>query len=181
MEETAAQNVPQVSPGSVNIIAACDENRAIGRAGKLPWHIRDDWRWFLERTRGGACVIGRISYEAMLNGGSVNDKRKFFVVSHNQSLAGLHAQVFPECQEALNAAQATGLPVWICGGPRIYKETMSRADRIYLTLIHAKLEGCDAWIPEWKDCFSETPSYESRGKDNNFYYSFLVFDRKKRF
>jgi len=177
MSESASENALSPSPGSVNVIVACDENRAIGRGGKLPWRIREDWRWFLERTSGGACVIGRLSYEAMLKGGNVNDKRRFFVVSRDRSLAGAFTQVFSDSIHALEAAKASGLPVWICGGPRIYEETMFNADQLFLTRIHARIEGCDAWMPDWNGVFSSKPVYVREGNDEVFRYTFMVFRR----
>jgi dihydrofolate reductase len=177
MPENAFKNPPLPQPGAVNMIVACDENRAIGRGGRLPWRIREDWRWFLDCTRGGACVIGRISYEAMLKGGNVNDKRRFFVVSRDESLAGSFTKVYTDSLRALEAAKASGLSVWICGGPRIYAEAMHFADRLYLTRIHAKIEGCDAWMPEWKDEFSSKSIYSREGNDGVLRYTFVVLER----
>ncbi|TAL93296.1 MAG: dihydrofolate reductase, partial [Rhodanobacter sp.] len=31
---------------AISLIAALDENFAIGRQGQLPWHLPDDLRWF---------------------------------------------------------------------------------------------------------------------------------------
>jgi dihydrofolate reductase len=177
MSEPDAENISAALPGSVNVIVACDENRAIGRSGRLPWRISEDWKWFMGNTRGGACVIGRICYEAMLKGGSVNGKRRFFVVTRDKTLAGAYSQVFPDSFSALAAAKDSGMPVWICGGPRIYEELMPLADKLYLTQIHARIEGCDAWMPEWKNHFSLQPVYVREGKDEVLKYTFMIFAR----
>lgn len=169
--------IPEALPGSVNVIVACDENDVIGKGGRLPWRIREDWMWFLARTKGGACVIGRKSYESMLRGGSVNDKRRFCVVSSNPSLAGEFAQVFPSCAAAVAAAKASGLAVWICGGPRLYEEALPLADRFYLTRVHAEVEGGDAWMPDWSGYFGGEPIYEKTGRDAAYSYTFQVFAR----
>lgn len=169
--------VPEALPGSVNVIVACDENRLIGKGGRLPWRIKEDWQWFMERTRGGACVIGRVSFEAMQKGGNVNERRRFFVVSRNVSLAGEFSQVFATSAEAVAAAKASGLPVWICGGPRIYEETFALADRLYLTRIHAKIEGGDSWMQDWSAHFGGRPVYERSGSDAKFRYTFEVYAR----
>jgi dihydrofolate reductase len=168
---------PAALPGSVNLIAACDENRLIGSKGRLPWRIREDWLWFLANTSGGACVIGRLSYEAMLRGSSVNEKRRFFVVSRNAGLAGSFSEVFPDYPTALAAAKASGRPVWICGGERIYAESFASCDRLYLTRVHAKLEG-DAWLPDWSAHFPGAPLWKRDGADGRFSYSFEVYERR---
>ncbi|MBT6850379.1 MAG: dihydrofolate reductase, partial [Opitutae bacterium] len=34
----------------LNIIVACGRSRVIGKAGRLPWDIKEDWEYFLETT-----------------------------------------------------------------------------------------------------------------------------------
>lgn len=161
----------------MNLIVACDENRVIGRKGRLPWRIREDWRWFMGLTRGGACVIGRVSFEAMLKGGHVTEKRRFFVVSSHAELAGPFSEVFPDTASALAAAKKSGLPVWICGGSRIYEETFPIADRLYLTRVHLKVEGGDAWLPDWTGWFRSETFFRQDGSDENCAYTFEVYER----
>ena len=133
----------------------------------------------MDHTRGGACVIGRTSYEAMVKGGHVNDKRRFFLISRDKSLAGPFTEVFSSSIEALDAAKASGLTIWICGGPRIYTDVMPIADRLYLTQIHTKIENCDAWMPDWKNDFSSKSIYLREGKDEVFRYTFMVLERNE--
>ncbi|MBN1403229.1 MAG: dihydrofolate reductase [Opitutales bacterium] len=166
---------PIAESGSVNIIVACDENRLIGRNGRLPWRIREDWLWFMRNIEGGACVIGRVCYEAMLGGGHVNEKRRYYVVSRDESLAGEHTEVFSSTAEALAAARASGRPVWICGGVSIYGECLPLADRLYLTQVHHTFEG-DAWMPDWSGHFGKE-IFRRDSSDSKYSYSFIVMDR----
>lgn len=39
-------------------VAAMAENRVIGAAGRIPWHLPDDLRWFKELTMGAPCSWG---------------------------------------------------------------------------------------------------------------------------
>ena len=43
---------------AISLIAALDENFAIGRKGQLPWHLPDDLRWFKELTLGKYVLMG---------------------------------------------------------------------------------------------------------------------------
>jgi dihydrofolate reductase len=165
--------VPPV-PGSVNIIVACDDARGIGLKGRLPWRIREDWQWFMGHTRGGACVIGRLSYEAMLRGGHVNADRRYFVVSRDSGLAGPHTQVYTTTGDALAAARASGLVTWICGGTRIYEESLPIAQRLYLTQVHTRAE-VDAWMPDWTSHFGHV-IYEFVSADAKYKYTFKVLE-----
>ena len=66
----------------------------------------------------------------------------------------------------------------VIGGAEIYRATLPRADRLYLTEVHAELEG-DAWLPDidwsaWTEVSRER--YEA-SEANPFPYSFVVFER----
>lgn len=163
-------------PGSINLIVACDENRGIGLNGRLPWRIKEDWQWYMGHTLGGCLVIGRVSYCAMLKGGHVNDQRRFHVISRDATLAGPSTQVFADTTSAVDAARATGLPIWICGGTRIYEQTLPIADRLYLTEIHTTAEA-DAWMPDWSPWFG-TSIYHCESSDAKFRYTFEVMGRR---
>jgi len=66
-------------------------------------------------------------------------------------------------------------PFFFCGGQRVYEETLERADRIYLTLVHAEIPG-DTYFPEWRHLpWRELESRESR--DANFRYKFSILER----
>ncbi len=173
---THAQIMP-TQAGTISAIVACDENNLIGCRTGLPWRIREDWKWFLNHTKGGACVIGRLSYEAMLNGGTVsNGQRKYFVVSADRSLAGPHTQVFGSTMEAVDAAVESGLPVWICGGVRIYEESFPQVDKLYITRIHNKYEG-DRYMPDWKEWFGPV-EYRRDSSENGIDYTFMILGRQ---
>ncbi len=42
-------------------IVAIDQNLAIGKGGKLPWHYSADMKFFKETTLGNAVVMGRVA------------------------------------------------------------------------------------------------------------------------
>jgi dihydrofolate reductase len=63
----------------------------------------------------------------------------------------------------------------ICGGQRIFEETLDRAGRIYLTLVHAEVPG-DTFFPEWRRLnWRETDRRESA--DANYRYTFSTLER----
>ncbi|WP_197479782.1 dihydrofolate reductase, partial [Oleiphilus sp. HI0132] len=69
--------------------------------------------------------------------------------------------------------------VMIIGGDQIYQTSLPDVDRIYLTKVHAEVEG-DAYFPEvdwtqWREIGRE--DFEAEGP-NPYDYSFIVLDRK---
>ena len=50
----------------VHLIVAAAENDVIGRDGSLPWHLPADLKRFAAMTRGHAVVMGRSTYESII-------------------------------------------------------------------------------------------------------------------
>jgi dihydrofolate reductase len=51
---------------NVNIIVAVDDAGGFGKDGKIPWHFPEDFKRFKEITKDSVCVMGRNTYEDML-------------------------------------------------------------------------------------------------------------------
>jgi len=162
----------------LNVIVACSENRVIGRAGRLPWRIAEDQEFFHRKTAGQICVLGRLGFERWPRA-SLDGRRPVVLTSGNPAPAP--GQAPPLVARSLPAALALAesLPgdIFICGGQRIYEETLllPRPIRLYLTLVHAEVPG-DTRFPEWRQLpWHETSRRESA--DANFRYTFLVLER----
>jgi dihydrofolate reductase len=69
--------------------------------------------------------------------------------------------------------------VFIVGGGEIYKQSMDVADKIYITRVHATLEG-DTFFPEIKNAEWELVSNEDFQKDekHQYDYSFQTWIKK---
>jgi dihydrofolate reductase len=158
---------------SLNLVVACSENRVIGRAGKLPWHIPEDLAHFHAVTRGQTVVLGRVCFVTWP--GVATDGRTPVVITRQRELARPGVHVAAGVDEALAIAQTLPGEIMICGGQRIYEETLARADRIYLTLVHAEVPG-DTWFPEWRHLpWRETARRDS--SDATYRYTFSVLER----
>ena len=72
------------------------------------------------------------------------------------------------------AAAAGADEVFICGGGMVFHETVSLADRIYLSIIHRKYEG-DVFFPDIPGDFVEVRREEV---ENTPPYSFVIYERK---
>ena len=138
----------------INLIVACSRNRVIGKDGKLPWRIREDWEYFLEQTKQGTLIMGRRCYNEM--GKHLLD-REVIALSRNPEQSFQHARKAGSLPDALEMA-AGGGEVWICGGQAIYEEAMPLAERLYLTFIDAEYEG-DVFFPAWEDQFPHELSH----------------------
>ena len=160
-------------PKRLTLIVACAENRVIGRAGRLPFDIPEDKAWFHEQTAGQTVVLGRVCFETWPR--VLADGRQPVVISRNQAMATDRVRVAATVPAALAVAQSLPGEIMICGGQRIYEETLPIADRLLLTLVHAEVPG-DTWFPEWRQLsWRETWKRESR--DANYRYTFSILER----
>ena len=144
----------------ISLIAALSDNRVIGNAGKIPWRLSDDLRRFKERTLGHAIIMGRKTYESI---GRPLPGRTNIVITRDATRDIPGCVVVGSLESALAKAQEIETEeVFICGGGQIYAEALSLADRLYLTIVHANVEG-DAFFPEHANTFGnvlESEAYE---------------------
>lgn len=152
---------------SISLVAALDNDSAIGKGGAMPWHLPDDLRRFKELTLGKYVLMGHRTAVAI--GKALPDR-------HNLVLSRRHEAPFEgqvtvrSLPEAQAIAGGTGLVV--IGGGEVYRETLPFAMRMYLTWVDAQIEGADVYFPsihfrEWVEV-----SREHHKKDDRHAYAF---------
>lgn len=131
----------------LTIIAALDENNAIGRSGDIPWDAPEDLKFFQRETVGGAIIMGRKTWESLPK--KPLPKRLNCVVSSNPDLAD---NVFPSFASALSHAKHKGYPrTYAIGGSQIYLDAIQQADRMLLTRVNLSVSDADTWFPKFDD------------------------------
>ena len=164
------------------LVAAVGDNGVIGVAGGLPWRLRSDLRRFRAITMGKPIVMGRRTFDAI---GRALDGRTNIVVSRNRAFAEAGVLVAYNLEEALRLAEIdarTRGAAEICfiGGGQIYEEVMPRADRLYVTHVHAAPGGDTVFPPidpgEWAETSREAlPRAEGDSADAEL----VVYDRRR--
>lgn len=162
-------------PTSFNLIVACSKNRVIGREGRLPWRIPEDWQFFRRQTARSTVVLGRISFESWRS--VLEDQRRAVVLTRNVALARERVEVAQSLSTALALAAQHGNEIHVCGGQRIFEEAIKlpQANRLYLTLIHAHIDG-DRYFPEWRTEFPRILGQRDSA-DENYRYTFYSLAR----
>ncbi|MEQ8787046.1 MAG: dihydrofolate reductase [Pirellulaceae bacterium] len=126
----------------ISIIVAVSQNGVIGRDGDLPWRLSSDLRRFKQLTMGGCLVMGRRTFDSI---GRVLPGRTSVVLTRGELPEMEGRLVVHSLDEAL--ASCTGEEAFIIGGGDVYRQALPRADRLYLTTVHADIEG-DVRFPE---------------------------------
>ena len=160
---------------TISIIAALASNNVIGRGNQMPWHLSADLKRFKALTMGHHLIMGRKTFESI---GRPLPGRTTIVVTRRSDFAPPDVVVAPSLDAALELARGDG-EVFIAGGADIYDQMIHRADRMYLTRVHADVEG-DAFFPDFDDVTEwslvDSEHYEPDDK-NPLPYSFLTYER----
>lgn len=129
----------------IAIIAALADNNVIGRDNQLPWHLPADLRHFRQLTLGKPILMGRRTYESI---GKPLPGRLNIVLTRRPDFHPDGVCVVGSFEEGLARAEAEGAAqCMVIGGADIYMQALPLASRLYLTHVHAEVEG-DARFPE---------------------------------
>ena len=157
----------------ISMIVAYDENRLIGSNNQLPWHFKDDLKYFKEVTMGHDILMGRLTFESIL------DYRKkplpgrhHFVATKNKSYH------FPEVTTVRDVKTflenyPKDKELFIIGGAKIYESFLSLTDKLYVTHVLGTYNG-DTWFPK-----IQTEDWTKKVIKDTENLRFAVYERKK--
>jgi dihydrofolate reductase len=163
----------------ISIIVAVAENGVIGRGGTLPWRLSDDLRRFKQLTMRHTIIMGRRTWESI---GRALPGRRTLVVSRS---AGFRTNV-EGVETATNLDQALAISetagdteAFIVGGAELYRESLGKANRLYLTRVQAAVDG-DTSFPdvEWHNWHLVESEEHDASEKNEFAYRFETYDRR---
>jgi dihydrofolate reductase len=162
------------------IIVAADENGVIGREGGLPWHQSTDLKTFRRLTMDKPIIMGRRTFQSI---GRALDGRDNIVVTRDPGFEAPGVSVCDSVADALTLARVLATTrgadeIMIIGGAAIYDATLALADRVYLTRIHARVDG-DRVFPELAPSDWQEVSCEplDKGPRDDFASTLMVYER----
>jgi dihydrofolate reductase len=159
-------------------IVAVARNDVIGVNNDLPWEIPEDMKFFREKTKNRALIMGRKTFESV---GHPLPNRLSVIVTRQKDYAptGGNVVVVPDIASAIEHCRHVtakyGDEIFIIGGGDIFKQTMDIVDIIYLTRIHRDYPG-DVVYP--KVDLEKFDLIEQRDRSEPVPFSFLTYMRK---
>lgn len=169
---------------NISLIVAVSENNAIGIDNKLPWHLPADLKYFKERTAGKTVIMGRKTYESIIDAiGKPLPNRLNVVITtsspdYNTPDGVLQFGSLNGCMNSLNHEQLNGS--FIIGGNLLFKDAINFVDTMYITRVHTTVDG-DVFFPkfnkdEWELTWSERHEADEK---NTHSYTFEEYKRKR--
>lgn len=164
----------------IHLVAAMTRDRVIGDQGAMPWHLPRDLKHFKEVTFGHPVVMGRKTFDSILASlGKPLPGRLNVVISRHQPSVPEGVCVYSSLDQALSELEKKGEAIVdVIGGGQIYDLAMPMAERLYITLIDAEIEG-DTWFPvideaKWKVSDTDTHPVDEA---NAHAMTFVTFNR----
>lgn len=123
---------------------------------------------------GHHLIVGRKTWEEV---GRPLPGRIMVVVTRDRDYRPAGVTVVHSVEEALWVSRGDD-EIFVAGGGEIYRQSLSHADRMYITRIHADIDG-DTLFPEFDDddwTLVEQQDFEADEK-NEYPFSFLVYEK----
>lgn len=152
------------------IIAAIDQEKAIGKNGEIPWHIPEDLKHFKEKTTGHPVIMGRKTFESLpVDYRPLPERTNIVLTRSDMDKEGV--EIAKSFQKAYSIARDHGEEAFIIGGASVYEQALPQADRMILTEVKKEVDG-DTFFPEFD---REEWNEESREEHEDF--DFVTYTR----
>lgn len=156
----------------ISLIAAVAQNNVIGSKNDLPWYLPEDLKRFKELTTGHIVLMGRKTYESIINRiGKPLPNRENVVISSNPTFTaapGVH--IYPTLDEAI--AKYTDQDIYVIGGGTIFNAIFNNADKLFITHVHKDYDG-DVFFP-----IIEASMWHEVKREDFKEYSFVDYEKK---
>ena len=165
------------------VIVAIAQNWAIGKNNEIPWHIKEDFQHFKEKTTGCPCIMGDKTYDSLPDNSRPLPGRENIVCTLIKDYKAPGAKIFHDFNEAIEYVKKKGVEkAFIIGGATIYRLGMKIADVFELTRIYHDYDA-DAFYPEidfsqWELIKQEDNEAMDIKNKMKVKFSFMTYKRK---
>lgn len=159
---------------SLSIIVAVSDNGVIGFENTLPWRLSSDLKRFKSITMGNSILMGRKTFESLPR---LLPGRKTVILTRQPNYQFEGAVVVDSLQTAIEACRDE-TEAFVIGGAEIYDQAIALASKIYLTKVHAEIEG-DTFFPtiDWNDWNLLFEEKHAADEKNQYPTTFCVYER----
>lgn len=151
-------------------IFAVSKNRVIGKDGKLPWYIPEDFKIFKEKTLGQRIIMGRKTFDS-LGQKPLKDRENIVLTNRHLSQEGVvsfssYEQLLWELEKDKNKKNI------VIGGAEIFVLFLPRIEKIYLSYIPQNFAG-DVFFPPFETDFEKISEKKIAAKIPFFFQTWV--------
>ena len=160
----------------LSLIYARSLNRCIGKDGRIPWHLPDEFGHFKKTTLGKPIIMGRKTYE---DHKSVLPGRRNIVISRQPDYSAVEGiELAGSLESAIAMAGETSDEIFVIGGVHFFVAAMPLADCIYETVIQANIEG-EAKLPAFDLSGWKTSLLGEHDIDERHAYAYKMYKHQR--
>ena len=164
----------QKASPKISLIAAVDNEFAIGRGNALPWHLPADLQRFKALTLNKTIVMGRKTAESL---GRALPKRRNIVLTRSGIVPFSGMEAADSLEQALDLCRDES-ELCIIGGGEIYRLAWPLATDLYLTHVDTVVENADAFFPSFDLKKWQVTPMERHAADEKHAFAFEFVDYK---
>lgn len=158
----------------ISMVYARSRNHCIGKDGRIPWHLPEDFAHFKKTTMGKPIIMGRKTYE---DHESALPGRLNIVVTRQEKCKVVEGiEVFSSLDAAIKRASEVSDEIFIIGGVEFFKQAYEIADTVYETIIDADIDG-DAFLPAFDYSGWDSELLQIKEVDDKHKFRFEVYQR----
>lgn len=129
---------------SLKLIWAEDKWGGIGVNNSLPWHLKEDLKFFKKQTENQPVLMGyktwlSLPFKPLPNRTNIILSRTADIPDEGNSVI-----VMRNLQDAIDSFPNS----WIIGGGTLYKESLAYAEELYITEVDTEIENPDVFAPD---------------------------------
>lgn len=144
------------------IIVAVDRYSGFGKDGKIPWNLPEDLKHFKDLTNGHVCVMGKYTFNNLLEIRNARDATKGIVLPIKDILPGRQSYVVTsertfttpgatrvkDLRQVQDKMRDDPRTLFVIGGYRLFVEALTWCQTIHMTVLKdEKNFDCDVQFP----------------------------------
>ena len=136
----------ELSDPKVEMIVCVDKNWAIGKDGKLLFHIKEDLQKFKFITEWSNVIYGRKTLNTFPSKMGLPNRINIILTRDENMCVDPNIRVAHNIVEAFDHCNKD-LHTFVIGGQNVYEQFLKYVSTIYVTKVNAEIEGANAFFP----------------------------------
>lgn len=161
------------------MIVAADEKWGIGINGDLLTPLPEDMKFFREKTKDSAIIMGRKTLLSFPNGKPLKN-RVNIVITTDKNFSEEGCIICHSVEEAAEISKNyTDKEVFVVGGGTVYRQMLKYCDTAYITKILKTFDEADTFIDNLDTMEEWVVAEESELKEHNgINFKFVTYKRR---
>ena len=155
-----------------SIIAAIGKNNELGKNNGLIFHIKEDMKYFREKTLNHKVVMGHKTWDSLP--GKLKNRENIVISRYDFSGPD---QIIHDINQFIDKNKDTNEEIFIIGGGTVYLQFLPYTKKLYLTEVDAEDSHASTFFPEF-DKLKYDKKIIKKGIEDGLAYVFTEYTIK---